>query len=63
MTLDEEMNRVPPVVSQIAEAMLVGTVPDFVKQNHSMTLEAIRNFCDKTLVEYKKNMNIKKNRR
>ena len=51
------MNNIPPLLQQIRENMLDQSNSESIRFNYRMTLENIRNFCDKSLFEYDKKKN------
>lgn len=46
------MNNIPPIIQQIRENMMDSKNNENIRYNYRMTLENIRNFCDKALFEY-----------
>lgn len=50
------MNRlnVPPIVEQIRNNMMDSNNPMNVRYNYMVTMESIRNYCDRALADYNK---------
>lgn len=46
------MNNVPMIVQQIRENMLDPKSTDNIRNNYKMTMENVRDFCDRSLLEY-----------
>lgn len=46
------MNNIPPLLQQIRENMLDPKNNVTIRHNYRMTLENIRDFCDRAMFEY-----------
>jgi hypothetical protein len=45
---------IPPIVEQIRQNMLDSNNPTNIRYNYMVTMENIREYCDKALIDYKK---------
>jgi len=52
-------NSVPVIVQQMVESMGNKNNPEYIRYNHSLTVEAIRDYCDMALSDWTKQQNKK----
>lgn len=54
------MNNIPILIQQLGENALDTKTPEHIRYNYVLSLENIRNYCDKTISAYNKKSKAKR---
>lgn len=54
------MNNIPVLIQQLGESALDTKTPEHIRYNYVLSLENIRNYCDKTINAYNKKSKVKR---